>query len=298
MTLLHSYMGLHVIRRGVIFVDLALAQMAAFGSAVGLFLAPMVLKPIEPPASAEIQVEAAALQDSDVEAFDRAELMEREEAREHRFRYVMSLVFTLIGAALFSIGRYRDERVPHEAIIGIVYVVAAALAMLVLNKTAHGAEELENLLVGQILFVSKKELLLATGLYAFIALIHVFFGRVFLRISNDLAEAEAAGLRVRLWDFLFYATFGLLVTQSVKMAGVLVVFSFLVIPAVCASLLARRFWVCLILGWIVALIASLAGLGYSWYGNMPTGPALVAAFGLTLLVCAAVHQIQKRLQAS
>jgi len=276
---LHCYMGLHILRRGVIFVDLALAQMAALGATVAVVLAPVML-PRE-------HGEAAGPASAVVEAAD-PWLEEPSDPATEALTYGFSLLFAFAGAGLIAVGRLKDNRVPHEAFIGIVYVVSAALAMLALNKAPHGSEKMEAMLLGSILFVGWREVGRTAALYAVIAVLHVVWGRRFLSITESPVGAEAQGLKVRLWDFLFYVTFGLMVTQSVKIGGVLVVFSFLIIPAACATLLLRGFWPRLLAAWALALVASVAGLWFSAAGDMPTGASLVAAFGAMLAVCAAV----------
>ncbi len=283
---LHCYLGLHIIRRGVIFVDLALAQMAALGSAVALLVAPMVLGPEgshhhENAVDAQAEIQAA-----------QTEMGEEENPREEALAYAMSVGFAFLGAALFSVGRFKDNRVPHEAIIGIVYVVSAALAMLVLNKTAHGGEKLEEMMTGNILFVNWEEVMKLGVLYFALAVPHWIWRDKFLAISGSVSRAESSGINVRWFDFVFYAIFGVMVTESVKIGGVLVVFSFLIIPAVCAAILFRRFALQLWFGWGVALLASIGGLWFSAAMDMPTGSSLVAAFGTALAICALVNRLR------
>src|SRR5262245_58156647 len=161
------YLGLHVVERGVIFVDLALAQVAALGACVALLLG--------------------------------------QEAEHSIWFYVLSLSFTLVGAALFSLTRFRHPRVPQEAIIGLIYVHAAAASTLVRSHPTEGDETLKNLLVGNILLVSKPVVLRAIGLYAVIGAVHWALRRNFLAVSFEDQAASARGLSVRLWDFLFYS---------------------------------------------------------------------------------------------
>lgn len=247
------YFGLHVVGRGIIFVDLALAQIAALG------IATAVLFGADPDHSA--------------------------------MPYALAIAFTLAGAALFSLTRFRHPRVPQEAIIGIIYIVAAAAATLVLSRTAAGDEEIKNLLVGNLLLVSRAEVLRTLGLYAAVGIFHFALRRRFHLVSFDAEEAERQGISVRLWDFLFYATFGLVVTSFVRIAGVYLVFSYLIVPAVCGALIspdtARR----LAIGWGVALTAGVSGLVLStqWESmDLPTGPTIVCIFGLLLLVSGVV----------
>ena len=243
------YFGLHVVGRGVIFVDLALAQIAALGIATAVLLG------AEP---------------------------------EHgMLPQALALGFTIAGAALFSLTRFRHPRVPQEAIIGIIYIVSAAAATLVLSRTAAGDEEIKNLLVGNILLVSRAEVLRTSALFLGVGALHYWLRRKFYLISFDLEEAERQGMNVRLWDFAFYATFGLVVTSFVRIAGVYLVFSYLIVPAVCGALLSSRIAVRLAIGWGVALVAGVSGLLLStqWESmDLPTGPTIVCIFGLMLIL--------------
>lgn len=254
---MHAYLGLHVIQREVIFVDLALAQVAALGATVGLLWGVDLHSP---------------------------------------YSYWIALTFTLIGAAIFAMTRLRRPVVPQEALIGVVYVVAAAAVIIVLSRAPEGAEELKALLVGHLLFVDRAEVAKLFWLYAGIGLVHWWFRRPLLLISQDPESAFERGMRVRWWDFLFYATFGFVVTSSVEVAGVLLVFAFLVVPAICGALLAKsidnRLWI----GWAVALAASLSGISASYIIDIPTGAAIVCTFGVWLLICALVRCLPKSTQ--
>jgi len=247
LTGIHAYLGLHVIEREVIFVDLALAQIAAFGATLG-FLWGFGLHSSE--------------------------------------SYLIALAFTLVGAAIFAATRLRKPIVPQEALIGIVYAIAASAAIVVLSRAPEGGEELKALLVGHLLFVEWAEIVKIAVLYSVVGLLHWAVRRPLLAISRDPEAAFAAGYRVRWWDFLFYATFGFVVTSSVEMAGVLLVFAFLIVPAVCGVLLAERVSHRLIVGWLVGIVTSVAGITASYVWDLPTGATVVCAFGASLLLCA------------
>ncbi|MBI4557576.1 MAG: metal ABC transporter permease [Candidatus Hydrogenedentes bacterium] len=247
---IHAYLGLHVIERGIIFVDLALTQVAAFGATVGFLF-------------------GYALHSGP--------------------NYFVSLGFTMIGAATFALTRLRTPLVPQEALIGIVYAVAAAASILVLSQAAEGGEELKNVLVGHLLFVQWSEVIRITVLYALIGLLHWLVRKPLLEISRDSDAAFAKGWHVRWWDFLFYASFGVVVASSVELAGVLLVFSFLIVPSVCAVLLARRISTRLWFGWLTSTLTSVAGIAASYYWDLPTGATVVCAFGLCLLLCAGLR---------
>jgi zinc/manganese transport system permease protein len=246
---IHSYLGLHVIRRRVIFVDLALAQIAALGTTVAFVFA------IDPDSTGA---------------------------------YVFSLLFTLVGAAVFSLTRVRRDKVPQEAVIGLVYALAAAVGILVVFYAPHGAEHIQQILSGSILWVEAGEVLTAAVVYAFVGAFHYVFRDRFLRISEDADRAAAEGLNVRLWDFLFYASFGLVITHSVRTAGVLLVFVFLVVPAILAVMLTDRLGRQLAIGWTAGTFVTVLGLALSYYGDLPSGPAVVALYGAVLFLTAVV----------
>jgi len=250
LTGIHAYLGLQVIERGIIFVDLALAQVAAFGATVG-FLWGFGLHSTQ--------------------------------------NYVISLGFTLLGAGVFALTRRRNPLVPQEALIGIVYVVAAAAAILVLSRAPEGGEELEAVMVGHLLFVDWHEIVKVLVLYVLVSAVLWWTRKPLLFISQDPDAAFNAGYQVRWWDFLFYASFGVVVTSSVAMAGVLLVFSLLIVPAVCAILLARGTTARLFLGWLCSIAASVAGILVSYLWDLPTGATVVCAFGLCLVLTAALR---------
>jgi zinc/manganese transport system permease protein len=247
LTGIHAYLGLHVLARGVIFVDLALAQVAALGLTVALLAG-------HPPAS------AAA--------------------------YWYALAFAVAGGLVFAVTRVRRAPIPQEAIIGIVYAVSAALTVLVVDRAPQGAEHIKQLLVGSILTVGGAEVAGLAGLYAGVGLVHWLARRPLLAISF---ASGAAGARVIGWDALFYASFAVVVTSSVRVAGVLLVFAFLVVPAAIAALLARGVATRLALGWAAGGVVSAAGLLASYRWDLPTGATVVAAFGAALAVTAAVR---------
>lgn len=250
----HVYLGIHVISRKVIFVDLALAQIAALGATYAVSLG------YDP--------------NSDVFAIA-----------------LFSLAFTFAGAGAFAIARMRKERVPQEAFIGIIYAVASAAAILLLSKSATGGEELKHMLVGDVLLVSLSDVANMTVLYAAIGIFHFIFRRQFLRISLDPEGAEASGINIRLWDILFYMSFGVVIVKSVVIVGVLLVFSYLVVPAVIAQMFSDTVLGRLWFGWLIAVLASVLGIAWSFYSDYPTGPAVVVMLGLLLVVASAVYYV-------
>jgi zinc/manganese transport system permease protein len=247
LTGIHVYLGLHVLARGVIFVDLALAQMAGLGITVAFL------------AGHPIQSDAA-------------------------FWY--ALVFTVGGAALFAASRVHRAPIPQEAIIGIVYAVSAAAAVLVVDRAPQGAEHVKQLLVGSILTVTPREVAALAGLYGLIGALHLMIRRPLLEISFQPEVARAKGRRLRWWDFCFYTSFGVVVTSSVRIAGVLLVFSYLVVPAAVGALLGASVTGRLLIAWTFGLLVSALGLYASFAWDLPTGAAIVTTFGVLMALIA------------
>src|SRR6266581_8424073 len=208
--------------------------------------------------------------------------------------YWVSLAFTFLGALVFSTIRTHRARIPQEAIIGICYAVASAAAILAMSKATSESEHLKDMLVGNILAVSWPEVGKTAGLYAAIGLFHYVFRRPFLTISLNHAQAEAEGLRVRFWDFLFYASFGFVVTSSVLIAGVLLVFCYLIVPSGAAMLYADRIGARLAIGWTMGTVVSALGIYLSVKLDLPTGAAMVCTFGLVLILMALVRPLVRR----
>ena len=254
------YLGLHVVKREVIFVDLALAQVATLGTCLALLLG--------------------------YHFTDRS-------------TFWISLLVTFAGAALFSWSRQsKHSHVPQEAIIGITFVVAAAGVILMLSRVAGGKEELEHLLTGDILNVGMSDIGWRAGLFAVLGLFYGVFHRRFALISSDPESAFAQGLYVRLWDFLFYAAFALIVVSFVRVAGVLLTFAYLIVPAVCAVILTQTWLSRLLVGGALASIASLIGLYASYRLDLPTGAAIVCACGLMLVLVGAYAGVRGRALAT
>jgi len=242
---IHCYMGLHIVKRGVIFVDLALAQCAVLGTSI------------------------ASLNGYEPDSYQ---------------AYALSICFTLLGAAVFSLGTFKNKLVPHEAIIGIVYVVVSSISILVLDRSPHGLEEIKSMLVGSILFVTWKDIFGLLGVYIVLGILCSIFHKRFWTLSASIHTSNGQ-MNSKLWNFIFYAIFGIMVTRSVMYAGVLLVFSFLVIPAVCSFLFVNKFITAMIVAWGLALLGSFSGLFASGFFDLPTGAAIVTAFGGILFVC-------------
>jgi zinc/manganese transport system permease protein len=256
LTGIHGYLGIHVLARKVIFVDLALAQIAALGSVCAVLLGYDARLPADSP-----------------------------------YVYLFSLGFTLAGAAVFALTRMRREKVPQEAFIGIVYAVASALAILLLARSPGEGEHIKEMLVGNVLLVTWPTVIRTAIIYAAIGVFHYLLRRPFFEVSTDHDAAVARGRRVLLWDFAFYASFGLVITSSVAVAGVLLVFSFLVVPAVIAFLWSQSLRTRILLAWAVGTACSGVGMVLSYYGDLPTGPSVVACFAALLLLAGLTHYV-------
>jgi len=239
----------------VIFVDLALAQIAALGTVTGVLLG-------------------------------------YEVGRDINQLYLYSLAFTFFGAFVFSMTRMRGEKVPHEAIIGIVYAVAFAATILVLARSPLGPQELDRIIKGELLWVQGHLVIKTAILYAIVGTFHYIFRKRFIAISVHPEKAEQEGINVRLWDFLFYMSFGFVITSSVAIAGVFLVFSYLVIPAVGAMLLAEKISTRLIIGWVGGAIISFIGVKLSWHTGLPTSPLIVCLLAITLVVAAVIRYLR------
>ena len=255
---IHAYLGVHVVERGVIFVDLSLAQIAAFGATIAILL---------------------PWSDGDPHSPD---------------VYWVSLLFTFIGAGIFATIRSRHARIPQEAIIGISYAVASAATVLAMSKSTAEGEHLKDMLVGNILAVSWEEVWKTAMLYAVIGAFHWIFRKKFLAISMDHDAAEVSVKSLRLWDFLCYVSFGFVVTRSVAIAGVLLVFCYLIVPSVAAMLFADRIGPRLAIGWAMGSIVSALGVYLSLTWDLPTGATIVCTFGFVLILMAIVRVLIPR----
>jgi zinc/manganese transport system permease protein len=252
LTGIHAYLGVHVVERGVIFVDLSLAQIAALGTTT------------------------AYLAGHDMHS---------------SVTYFWSLGFTILGAAIFAFTRvHRETRIPQEAIIGIVYAVSAAAAILAMSKAPEGTEHLKDMLVGNILTVNPRTVITTAVLYALVGIFHFVFRKKFLAISVGAHTGEAENIpNLKLWDFLFYTSFGFVVTSSVSIAGVLLVFSYLIVPSVAAMLYAQSIGRRLAIGWSMGAVVSALGILLSFKYDLPTGATIVCTFGIALLILAIIR---------
>lgn len=252
---IHAYLGLHVVERGVIFVDLSLAQIASLGATIAVVVPWLGGDP-------------------------------------HSLGvYWLSLAFTLVGALLFALVKGHAAKIPQEAIIGITYAVASAAVILAMSQSAGESEHLRDMLVGNILAVQWHEVWTTGALYAAIGAFHYAFRRRFLLISTAPDAAAAQGVSVKFWDFLFYASIGLVVTRSVAIAGVLLVFCYLIVPSVGGMLFSSRIGPRLAIAWVMGVVVSVLGMYFSVWLDLPTGATIVCTFGGALALMATVRPL-------
>ncbi|MGE0614575.1 MAG: metal ABC transporter permease [Bacteriovoracia bacterium] len=247
---IHCYLGLHVLARGVIFVDLSLAQVAALGATVAVLL-----------------------------------------GFEHHSApaYFIALGSTFVAAALFALARRHERQFPQEAMIGIVYALASAAVVLIVDRIAHGAEHIKDILIGQVLWVTWHDVGKTTLIYAAVATAHFVFRKPLIAASFGKSTQRHA-----LWDFVFYALFGVVITSSVSMAGVLQVFAYLIVPAVVSTLFFTTIRARLIFGWMLGLALSLVGMSLSYAWDLPAGAFIVVCFaGVPVLALLAVPLFPK-----
>jgi len=259
LTGIHAYLGVHVLAREVVFVDIAMAQIAALGAT------------------------AAFLVGYEPDTWE---------------SYVCGLSATIVGAVVLALTRSRRRHVSQEAVIGVVYAVSSAAAVLLADRAPHGAEQVRTMLVGNLLAVRPSAVVEVALLYAAVGFLHWLCRRPFFLISTDPDAAYAEGWRVRLWDFLFYASFGVVVTSSVRIAGVLLVFSYLIVPALAGVTFGGSVASRLLIGWSFGTIVSVIGMVASATFDTPTGATVVCAFGAVLLVFGLGSRLRRRLRTS
>ncbi len=252
-----GYVGLHVVMREVIFIDIALAQIAALGASLGIFL-----------------------------GFD----------LKDPWIYFISLTLTLVAALLLSTTRRLTKFVPQEAFIGILYATGAAAVILAGDRLPHGAEHVHDLMVGHILWVNWPEVGVYALIYLLLGLVYFLIHKRLIEISKNIKKENSANFHFLLWDFIFYALMGILVTFAVRVAGVLLVFGFLIVPAVIGTLLGKTFSGRLAIGWITGILISLVGSYLSFILDFPTGGMVVVTLGITLLLVSILKSIQLKVR--
>ncbi len=249
--ILLSYLGVHVVGRGIVFVDLALGQISSLGVAFAAFIGTGVTS--------------------------------------------IPLIFTLVGALLMSFINIRDKRLKQEAIIGILYAFASALTVLLISKTPHGDSDVQEVLFGNILSVSREQILLIGIVFGAIALMHLIFFRKFFSLTESFESGvnHLVGI-FNIWNFLFYISIGLAIVFAVKINGVIPVFSYLIIPAVSAIMLSKNNITVLILAFVISIVASFFGLNFSFHYDFPAGSSIVTVLGI-IFILSALYNIIKGL---
>jgi zinc/manganese transport system permease protein len=252
LSLILSYFGVHVVSRGIVFIDLALAQISSVGVAF------------------------AVMTGGDPRLY--------------------ALLFTLVGAVGLSLIQTNNKRVPQEAVIGIIYAVSSALSILLMAKTPHGDADVTEILFGNILAVNPAQITEMAIVFAVVGLFHAIFHKKFYALSMAQIEAnDHDGPKVsplNPWNMLFYLSLALVISSAVAAAGVLQVFAYLIVPAVCALLFIKRFWVVLSVAVVISVVVSLSGLLVSYSQDLPTGASIVGCFGGIFLITLLLSQVQ------
>jgi len=246
-----GYLGIHVLKREVVFIDIALAQIAALGAI-----------------SAHLLLEAG---------------------EESILSHISAFGATFLAAAFFAYARRTVNEIPLEAIIGVTYAIAAGATLFVAGIATGGHVHVQELLAGSILWTTWTQILSSLTAFALVGVCFFLFRGPFNRISEDYEKARAEGVHVGRWDFVFYALFGIVITLSVRMAGVVVVFAFLIIPATASASLSTRACPRLLIAWGIGIAASVMGLLSAYRWDYSVGPAVAVFLGLLLSLAALAH---------
>jgi zinc/manganese transport system permease protein len=243
-----SYLGVHVVGRGIVFVDLALGQISSLGVAFAAFIGTGMTS--------------------------------------------IPLIFTLAGALLMSFINIRDKRLKQEAIIGILYAFASALTVLLISKTPHGDSDIQEVLFGNILSVSWEHISTIGIVFGAIALVQLIFFRKFFSLTKsfEVGENHLVGI-FNFWNFLFYISIGLAIVFAVKINGVIPVFSYLIIPAVSAIMIAKNNTAVFIISFVISILASFFGLNFSFHYDFPAGSSIVTVLGIIFILASIVKLI-------
>ncbi len=245
--ILLSYLGVHVVGRGIVFVDLALGQISSLGVAFAAFIGAGMTS--------------------------------------------IPLIFTLVGALLMSFINIRDKRLKQEAIIGILYAFASALTVLLISKTPHGDSDIQEVLFGNILSVSLEKITSLGIVFGSIALLQLIFFKKFFGLTKSFENGENHLIGIfNIWNFLFYISIGLAIVYAVKINGVIPVFSYLIIPAVCAIMFTKNNMLVFVISFILSILASFFGLYFSFHYDFPAGSSIVAILG-GIFILASVYKI-------
>jgi zinc/manganese transport system permease protein len=250
MIVILGYFGIHVIEREIIFIDIALAQMAAIGSALAFFI---------------WHVEESSW-----------------------IAYACAFGFTILASYFYALTRKRITQIPQEAIIGVSYAVAAAGVLFMLGMASGGDVHMEEMLTGRILWSGWTDLKICILIYGVVGVFHWIFRKRFKDISRNYHTQSKNNTKTELWDFLFYVSLGFVITYSVRLGGILIVFTFLIIPATFSALFFRKWSKRLVLAWLMGLLAIVCGLASSYAFDFSCGPSMAAFLGLELLIAALI----------
>jgi zinc/manganese transport system permease protein len=259
---INIYFGIHVIKREIIFIDIALAQIAALGGTVAT-----IFHFLEP--------------DHAGHSHDEHSLM----------GYLFALAFTTLAAAIFTLLKSRKLPIPLESLIGIAYAVAATGAVILLDKAAGGDVHVHEMVAGSILWVSWRQILELFIVFALVGIFHYIFRHRFLTLTDTYDDDAQTGRVPMVWDFLFYASFGITVVHSVEVGGILIVFAFLIIPASISALFSVSWLSRIIIGWSLGTVVTICGLYLSWIKDMPSAPTVILFLGLFLILAIIVKSL-------
>ena len=241
---IHAYFGIHILQRGIIFVDLALAQFIGIGIALSFLL-----------------------------------------GEEHGT--ILALAFAMLGAFILSLSKRVARHVNIEAFIGVLYIFSVSAAILVLDRSPHGLEEFKTILNGSIIWVTPHEVFTTFLVYGAVGLLHFILRKQFLALSYE-------GKGSAFLEFLFFASFAVVLVKSVKLAGILQVFSFLVIPALIGRLYSLKPFVVLMIGWIVGVLVTIVGIALSYKLDLPTAPVIVVGLALTFFLLLSIKAVRHK----
>ncbi|MFC1477127.1 metal ABC transporter permease [candidate division KSB1 bacterium] len=245
-----SYFGNHILTRGIIFIDIALAQIAALGTMIGLLL-----------------------------GF----------AEGARSLEIISLVFTLAIISVFAMTKFEKQVIPQEAIIGIIYGLGLGLATLLSEKIPGGSNFITKTITGNILWVTWDQVFWTFLLFAAIAVLHVLLRKHFVKISESRENLPYSIGKVRFYELIFYITFSIVVVRAVPIGGIFLVFTLLIAPTAMATLFTQNWTARFIWSWIIGILGSMAGIYISYTFNISNGPAIVCMLGVFVFIMAFIR---------
>jgi len=242
-----SYFGNHILSRGLIFIDIAVAQVAALGTMIGLLLGM---------AEGSLQVQ------------------------------LVSLAFTVVVIVVFALTKFERQKIPQEAIIGIIYGLGLGLAMFFAEHIPGGSNYISKTITGNILWVTWKNVATCSSIFIVVALIHMIFGKSFVRISASKDELPYSIAKVRAFELLFYISFSLVIVKAVPIGGIFLVFTLLIAPPTIATYFTSHWGKRFLWSWIIGILGSLAGIYISYTHNLSNGPAIVCLLGIAAFALA------------